>query len=170
MPCDQSSTVSASGERVRTSRSRRSTRSASGTSMRNGVTSADTLASSSLSRTLEPEPGGAERSGGIEGPRGQPVEGDGHVRRSLARTQGQLPELHVVPRPQLPTDVAVHPDCGEAQRLVEGDAGRVGQGDAPDGLAVALGPQHGEEGRVESLARAPAPGAGVDVAARLYRP
>ena len=37
MPCDQSSTVSASGQRVRRSRSARSSRSACGTSMVNGV-------------------------------------------------------------------------------------------------------------------------------------
>src|SRR5215469_13065799 len=40
MPCDRSSTVSASGQRVRRNRSRKSSRSASGISIRKGMISA----------------------------------------------------------------------------------------------------------------------------------
>src|SRR5262245_52732540 len=57
MPCDLSSTVSASGQRVRRSRSRRSSRSASGISMRKGMISVFIAATS--------PPGGA---GGLTRP------------------------------------------------------------------------------------------------------
>src|SRR6478735_1110653 len=75
-------------------------------------------------------------------------------RRSARQEQLQLPPADVAPGAVLPADLAVEASLLEAEALVQGDAGLVGEGDAGAGHAEAALAQALEEVLVEGAADA----------------
>src|SRR5258706_83040 len=86
------------------------------------------------------------------------------------RLQLELPPADVVPAPQLEPGGAEDARQAETQRLVQRHAGRVRQGDAREGAAVAEEPQRLEERRVERLSDATPPPGRAHVDRDLGRP
>src|SRR5258706_368058 len=86
------------------------------------------------------------------------------------RLQLELPPADVVPAPQLEPGGAEDARRAETQRLVQRHAGRVRQGDAREGAAVAEEPQRLEERRVERLSDATPPPGRAHVDRDLGRP
>src|SRR5439155_1812086 len=78
-------------------------------------------------------------------------------RLSGAVAQLELPPADVAPSTQLVTDVAVHADRPETERLVQPNAGGVRQRHACVGRVEALQPQQPEQLAVEGLADAAPP-------------
>ena len=105
-----------------------------------------------------------------QGVRGQLVEPDRSGGRLVAVDQRPLPPADVVPGAVLPPDRPVHAHRGEAHRLVQARAGRVGQGGPGHRLPVALGGEHGEQRGVQAAPDVPAAGRRRDVHADLDRP
>src|SRR5687768_6926752 len=75
-------------------------------------------------------------------------EGCAPLQRAGASEQ-PLPPADIAPLPKLPADLAVDPDRREAHRLVQADAGVVGQGDAGEGGMEALAREHRQQLGIE---------------------
>src|SRR5688572_19693634 len=71
------------------------------------------------------------------------------LRRFGKRREAALPQPDAAPLPELPADVAIGTCRHEARRLVQADAGGVGQADRRDRLGEALRLEQRQQGGIE---------------------